>query len=66
MEFFSSMMDEIKNIIAVIYGFLWGDLITITLPGGGSLGLSLLVIILIPSGIYFTIKTKAVLFRFFP
>lgn len=60
------MMDEIKNIIAVIYGFLWGDLITITLPGGGSLGLSLLVIILIPSGIYFTIKTKAVLFRFFP
>ena len=60
------MMDEIKNIIAVIYGFLWGDLITITLPGGGSLGLSLLVIILIPSGIYFTVKTKAVLFRFFP
>lgn len=66
MEFFSSMMDEIKNIIAVLYGFLWGDLVTITLPVGGSLGLSLLVIILIPSGIYFTIKTKAVLFRFFP
>lgn len=66
MEIFSSMMDVIKYIIAVIYGFLWGDLITITLPGGGSLGLSLLVIILIPSGIYFTIKTKAVLFRFFP
>lgn len=66
MDFFSAMMDVIKNVIAVIYGILWGDLITIPLPGGGSLGLSLLVIILIPSGIYFTIKTKAVLFRFFP
>ena len=27
--------------------FLWGDLITIPLPGGGSLGLSLLVLLLI-------------------
>jgi len=59
-------MDLIKSIIAVCYNFLWGDLVTIPLPGGGSLGLSLLVIILIPSGIYFTIKTKFVLFRFFP
>lgn len=60
------IMDVIKSIISICYGFLWGDLVTIPLPGGGSLGLSLLVIILIPSGVYFTIKTKAVLFRFFP
>ncbi len=66
MDFFNGLMDAIKNIIAVCYNFLWGDLVTIPLPGGGGLGLSLLVIILIPSGIYFTIKTKAVLFRFFP
>ena len=59
-------MDLIKAIISVCYNFLWGDLLTIPLPGGGSLGLSLLVIILIPSGIYFTIKTKFILFRFFP
>ena len=59
-------MDFIKSIISLIYNFLWGDLITIPLPGGSSLGLSLLVIILIPSGIYFTFKTKFVLFRYFP
>ena len=59
-------MDFIKYIISLIYNFLWGDLITIPLPGGSSLGLSLLVIILIPSGIYFTFKTKFVLFRYFP
>ncbi len=56
----------IKKIISVCYNFLWGDLITIPLPGGSSLGLSLLVLILIPSGIYFTIKTGFVLVRFFP
>lgn len=66
MDLFDGIMTSIKSIIAVVYGLLWGDLITIPLPGGGTLGLSLLVIILIPSGIYFTIKTKAVLFRFFP
>ena len=59
-------MEFIKAIISVCYNFLWGDLITIPLPGGGSLGLSLLVIILIPSGIYFSIKTRFILFRFFP
>ena len=44
--------------IQQIYNLLWGDLITIPLPGGSSLGLSLLVILLIPSGIYFTIRTR--------
>ena len=42
------------TIFKAIYHILWGDLITIPLPGGSSLGLSLLVLILIPSGIYFT------------
>ena len=66
MDLFNGIMTSIKSIIAVVYGLLWGDLITIPLPGGGTLGLSLLVIILIPSGFYFTLKTKAILFRFFP
>lgn len=59
-------MDIIKQCISVFYNFLWGDLITIPLPGGGSLGLSVLVIILVPSGLYFSIKTGFVLFRYFP
>lgn len=60
------VFEFVKSLIAVVYKFLWGDIVTIPLPGGNTLGLSLLVIILIPSGIYFTIKTKGVLIRFFP
>ena len=48
------IMNGIKGIIRLFYHFLWNDLITIPLPGGSSLGLSLMVLILIPSGIYFT------------
>ena len=56
----------IQDIIQYIYQLLWGDLITIPLPGGSSIGLSLLVLILIHSGIYFTIKTRFLTFRLFP
>lgn len=54
------------KIFNAVYYVLWGDLITIPLPGGSSLGLSLLVLILIPTGIYFTIRTKFLQFRLFP
>ncbi|MBO5278659.1 MAG: alanine:cation symporter family protein [Lachnospiraceae bacterium] len=54
------------TIFNAIYRFLWGDLITLPLPGGSSVGLSLLVLILIPSGIYFTIRTRFLPFRLFP
>ena len=46
--------------------FLWGDLITLPLPGGSSIGISLLVLLLVPAGIYFTIRTRFVLIRKFP
>ena len=49
-----------------IYNILWGDLITIPLPGGSTLGLSLLVLLLVPAGIYFTIRTRFLPFRLFP
>lgn len=54
------------TVFRFVYQILWGDLITIPLPGGSSLGLSLLVLILIPSGIYFTIRTRFLPFRLFP
>lgn len=54
------------QIISAVYNLLWGDLFYIPLPGGSSIGISLLVLLLIPTGIYFTIRTKAVLIRFFP
>jgi AGCS family alanine or glycine:cation symporter len=49
-----------------VYNFLWGDLVKIPLPGGSSLGLSLLVILLIPAGIYCTVITGFLPIRLFP
>lgn len=54
------------KIIYAIYNMLWGDLFTLPLPGGSSIGISLLVLLLIPSGIYFTIRTKFLPIRCFP
>lgn len=56
----------VVSIIEKVYSFLWGDWIIIPLPGGGSLGISLLIILLIPTGIYFTIRTKFLQIRLFP
>lgn len=54
------------KLISILYNLLWGDLFSIPLPGDGSLGISLLVLILIPAGIYFTLKTKFLPIRLFP
>ncbi len=54
------------TLFKAIYNLLWGDLIRIPLPGGSFLGLSLLVMILIPAGIYFTVRTRFLPFRLFP
>lgn len=56
----------IVSIIEKVYSFLWGDLIRIPLPSGGSLGISLLIILLIPTGVYFTIRTRFLPVRLFP
>ena len=53
------------KIIETVYNFLWGDLLTLPLPGGGTLSLSLLVILLIPTGFYFTIRTRFLPIRLF-
>lgn len=54
------------KIVSFFYNLLWGDLFQLPLPGGNSVGISLLVLILIPLGIYFTIRTKFLPIRFFP
>ena len=54
------------DLIEKIYSFLWGDLVHIPLPGGSTLGISLLIILLIPAGIYFTIRTRFLPIRLFP
>ena len=59
-------MSIFMNIIQAVYNFLWGDLFTIPLPGGSSIGISLLILILIPAGIFFTVRTKFLPVRCFP
>lgn len=54
------------NVISEIYSLFWGDLFRIPLPGGGSVGISLLVLILLPMGLYFTIRTRFLPIRHFP
>ena len=66
MSIISNISQLFLDLIAAVVGFLWGDLFTLNLPGGSSIGISLLVLILIPAGIYFTIRTRFVLIRFFP
>lgn len=56
----------IVQLIENIYQFLWGEWIHVPLPGGGSLGLSLLIILLLPAGIVFTIKTRFLPIRLLP
>lgn len=53
------------NAISMVYHLLWGDLFQLPLPGGSSVGISLLVLLLIPSGLYFTIRTRILPVRFF-
>ncbi len=55
-----------KSLFYLIYNFLWGEIIHIPLPGGSTLGLPLLVLILLTTGIYFTIRTRFLPIRMFP
>ena len=58
------------NIISAIYNAVMylftGALFTIPLPGGSSIGISLMILLLVPTGIYFMIRTKAMPVRMFP
>ena len=56
----------IVQLIEATYNFLWGDLFQIPLPGGGSIGISLLIIFLVPAAVYFTIRTRFMQVRLFP
>lgn len=55
-----------KTLISFTYNFLWGDLVYIPLPSGGTAGLSLLILILIPLGIFFTLRLRFLPIRLFP
>ena len=61
------ILHMIIRLVAAINDLLWGDLIVLEFSGGDiQFGLSLLVLILIPAGLYFTVRTKFLPFRLFP
>lgn len=54
----------ITKLIEIVYAFLWGDLFTLPVMGS-SVGISLMLLLLIPAGIYFTIRTRLLPVRLF-
>lgn len=62
----SAPVSAFVNLVNAVYALLWHDLITLPLPGGGTLGLSLLVILLVPTGLYFTLRTRGLPVRLLP
>lgn len=60
------MIESFKSFISFVCGLLWGDMFEIRLPNGDVAGFSLMVLMLIPTGIYFTIRTKCLPIRMFP
>ena len=66
LETLYAFKDAFMKLVAFLYNLFWGDMFTIPLPGGGSIGISVLVLILIPAGIFFTVRTKVLPIRLFP
>ncbi len=54
----------IIKLIETIYALLWGDLFTIPV-GNSSIGISLMILLLIPAGLYFSIRTRLLPVRLF-
>ncbi len=55
----------IIKLIETVYAFLWGDLFTVSV-GKSSIGISLMLLLLIPAGVYFSIRTRLLPVRLFP
>ena len=66
MAILQGALNSVIGLIQSVYGLLWGDLITLPLPGGGTLGLSFLVLLLVPAGIFFTVRTRFMGIRMLP
>ena len=48
MFYIEGVSKTMVTLIQTVYQFLWGDLITLPLPGGAGISFSLLVLLLIP------------------
>ena len=67
MNVFNWIVQAFVKLVTTVNNLLWGDLVVLEFSNGETqFGLSLLVLVLIPVGIYFTVKTKFLPFRLFP
>lgn len=66
MDILINIGKAVQCFLNALLGFLWGDLIKIPLPGGKTLDVSFLVLLLALSGIFFTFRTRFVQFRMIP
>ncbi|MDO5416967.1 MAG: alanine/glycine:cation symporter family protein [Lachnospiraceae bacterium] len=67
MQVFERLVHYIVKIVTALNELLWGDMFVLEFSNGETqFGISLLVLLLIPAGLYFTIRTKFLPFRLFP
>lgn len=59
-------MTIIQTLIEKTYYILWGDWIHFSLPGGIQLQIPLLALLLFPTGIWFTLRTRFLQLRLLP
>lgn len=52
-----------SHLIETVYNLLWGDLFT--LPVGGGIGISLMAVLLLTAGVFFTLRTRLLPVRLF-
>lgn len=62
----SAPISAFVRLANAVYALLWNDLIKLPLPHGGTLGLSLMVLLLLPTGVYFTLRTRGLPVRLLP
>lgn len=65
MEVFDIIVKPLDSLVSALNGLLWGDLVVFNF-GEVRIGLSIIVILLLPAGIYFTVRTRFLPFRLFP
>ena len=51
------------HLIETVYRFLWGDLFVLPIAGG--VGISLMVVLLLMAGVFFTLRTRLLPVRLF-
>lgn len=65
MNFIDVLLAPLKAIVGALNGFLWGDVIVLNIAGT-NIGLSIIVLMLIPTALYYTFKTRFLAIRLFP